>query len=379
MNNKLYIVLVIILVVIIMALAIFLLFFGDSGDDNDSSVSETSVEDLEVEQREQASEDFLGFQLSFTENRATNFTREQERETVESPPANGESSSHTNISQTNQSFIHYEENSSDRKIDILSPKSKDVWEKGETQTIRWESSDNIDKVNIKIIISSMFLCNGNFVCATSLSRELSPLMVAEEVPNTGSFNWNVGNTLSTTLDPNRYIIQIEEVNGLTTGKSEIFTINGDIPFELPELTEQDKEDILAEGGTTLLNQVINAMNSQTQDILSGDLSIMMPYDPNLAPVAGVPAMNYNKQSNNPQPIMWMPTLSVFEVDIFLVNKNNGNEYKIAEKILNSGIFTWNVGLDTSGKNIPNGEYNLYIQDSSNKNTKSSNKPLNLTN
>lgn len=99
-------------------------------------------------------------------------------------------------------------------IRITSPNGGEVYTEGDTVTIRWESSSNIDKVTI-----------GYSSCPSCLD------WIAFTAPNTGSYTWkvNVGNTINT-----QFVIDItgwETGKGSTTDRSDAnFTVYQNPPL-----------------------------------------------------------------------------------------------------------------------------------------------------
>ena len=92
-------------------------------------------------------------------------------------------------------------------VKITSPSGGETFTEGNSTTIYWDSSENIDKVNIMYKSDAH---HGNWIAFTH--------------PNTGSYNWNVdvGNTTNTS-----FFIQItgyETGKGSVTASSETFTV-----------------------------------------------------------------------------------------------------------------------------------------------------------
>lgn len=88
----------------------------------------------------------------------------------------------------------------DGYIKVTSPHGGEVWKEGETHTISWEASDNIDKVAIMYKSDAH---HGNWVVFSLATH------------GSGSYSWNVdvGNTTNTQF----YI----EITGYETGKGSI--------------------------------------------------------------------------------------------------------------------------------------------------------------
>lgn len=223
--------------------------------------------------------------------------------------------------------------------ELLTPQKEEILTIGQTYTIRWKLSKTISDVRIVIYEPPISQCGYDTSCAAQIGTAVE-FLIAESVPNTGSFQWQVGNSIGKSLPASKYNVRIETVEGNSLGVGETFAL-------------------------------VASKSEPAQK-----LELAVPYDPSQMPAHADP-LTYSTEFDTLQAVMWSSSPSIFYVDIFIRSKNSSQTlYQIAKNIPNGHLIGWqpNKG-DINGRAIPAGEYELYVQDNKNPNVKSHANPF----
>ncbi len=132
-------------------------------------------------------------------------------------------------------------------IVISSPAVNDNWVKGTTRTINWTPANSSGSVNI--IIVQNYQCTSGYVCP---AIAYMPYTIANNVPDTGSFSWNVAQAIPpsftcpstnnnvacaiTSLPDGQYRITVSRADGSASGYSDSFIIASSSAGSQPVIT-----------------------------------------------------------------------------------------------------------------------------------------------
>lgn len=210
--------------------------------------------------------------------------------------------------------------------EFSAPSLYDVLRLGETYPIRWQLSDSVKKIRIRIYESGVSECGYDTACLGSYINFVKSYWLTSGQDNTGSISWQIGKTAGQDplLPPGQYNLRIETEGGQILGDSETFAI---ITPNQPDM-----------------------------------IDVAVPYDPSTMPYEADP-LTYSSEVDFPHSILWRSTPSIFFVDIFVRSREGSGLYQIARSIPNGFLYGWYPGRnDVNGNKIPPGDYELYIQD-----------------
>jgi hypothetical protein len=211
--------------------------------------------------------------------------------------------------------------SSAKNISFLSPKGAEQWPIASTQTISWSAPASVSKVNIYMLSANCLPGS----CAIPL------ITVAQNVPNTGSYSWNISSSFS----QGNYTLYINDANSVAVGLSGAAASN---VFSLIKSVVVNPISVVSPGGGEQWMQGSN------------------------------------------QTIKWTAPASVTNVNISLtaVCQSTCNTYTIvntiASNVPNTGSYIWNIT-----QALAVGQYNIFIADAGNSGlSASSAAPFNIT-
>jgi len=98
-------------------------------------------------------------------------------------------------------------------VSIGSPSEPQVWTSGTTHTIAWESQSSVERVSIQLTPSSGF-CGGE-TCTSFVNGNVPRYTLAEDVANTGTFEWQVPPLNNKHRKEGAYVFLITQPDGQT--------------------------------------------------------------------------------------------------------------------------------------------------------------------
>ena len=120
-------------------------------------------------------------------------------------------------------------------LQVLSPNGGESWQAGARQTIKWSAPLSVS--NVKITLDKLYECNAlpGVPCIALYSTQV--LTIAEKIPNTGYYEWNIPTTLAT----GRYEIKVYDSANMAIddGSNAPFTIVGTDKTYHPADTNKD--------------------------------------------------------------------------------------------------------------------------------------------
>ncbi len=215
---------------------------------------------------------------------------------------------------------------------VISPSLAQILIIGETVPIRWSLSAEINHVRIKLYESPVAICGYDKNCASEISARTPSYVIAEGESNDSVFNWNVGTSDIAAVPAGKYYVRIETIDGDVLGNGQTFAV-------------------VSPG-------------------MSSSIDLAIPYDIHSFSYEAEP-MAYFTKFDIPQGVLWNASPGILYVDIFIKSKSDQQIFQIAKHVPNGNLFGWKPGKgDVNGKQIPSGEYELYVQDADDSNIKS---------
>ncbi len=137
-------------------------------------------------------------------------------------------------------------NKKQSSIVVMSPNGGEVWNMGSTQSIKWKSLADL-KNKVSIIINEYIpgcYVDGKYVCLSS-SLPSAPPTIANDIPNTGEYNWIVGSPLiygGTIKENKKYKIDIigwplDNSSAVSDSSNNYFTV---VPGNLLKICPETK-------------------------------------------------------------------------------------------------------------------------------------------
>jgi hypothetical protein len=219
-------------------------------------------------------------------------------------------------------------------LNVISPNGGEVWQKGTTQTIRWNSPRYFRATNVDIKLVENKVCSE--ICTTVLPREYD--IIKNINANNNLYSWNVGNVMNT-----------------------------DSSYQIPN---GQYFITICESGTNVCATSKSSFNITSQVVDNGSIRVFSPNGGEIL------------RKNNRVNITWNPGNVNGNVNITLISKTacslvpcmaqqlpgstiplpDVNAY-VAKNISNSGTYSWNVGeysYSSSSMTAPDGEYQIRI-------------------
>ncbi len=212
---------------------------------------------------------------------------------------------------------------------VDSPASGQLWTAGSTQNITWTSGSLSSPVYINQQPAKVFITlNPVSSCASSSScgaGALVPYVIAENIPNTGSYEWTVPVTLPE-IYPGPVTVEVGLADSSAEGTSGQFNIIPSNPY--------------------LSSSPIISPNGGESWVIGSAKIISWPTASSTAPAA--PAVN----------LLLVPACDSASCSASGISTTT--VYTIASNIPNTGSYSWNINTDTAGNIIPPGQYLLSV-------------------
>jgi hypothetical protein len=193
-------------------------------------------------------------------------------------------------------------------LKLISPNGGELWQEGIVQQIKWESSSEINNVDIKLLVPYM--------------NTWSEVDIAKNLPNTGSYSWKVGYDINGKVIAGHpsYKILVSNIYGGQGGDE------SDAPFSIVKSSSSLKPRIISPNGGEVWH------TGSTYEIKwEGGPSV----------IDGISLLDYSRPEGA---VGSMPSERGF------------TPYPIASRIPNTGSYKWTVP-----DNIPRGSaYKIYI-------------------